>query len=248
MDDHGNLSAVVVVNDEVHDISLNFTHHPMRGGGDRLQILKNEAESMKCKLVDNLVKNINDQNQAGTLFEYASVFVLRRKIDLEERCALLVNLAEMYCKDYTHSVMAGEDDAFWVEYNISVKYPSKISGTVDEILSEFKNLHPMCNRKWGEYSKDLKEGNFRFRKHILSFYPISHRNLCKLVQIVFSVAGNTGPLERPYSRSAKLCYKDCNKLSTSHMSTQYILIVLKDFAFNYTSARELMESSLVINI
>ena len=46
MDEHGNLSAVVVVTDEVHDISLKFTHHPMRGGGDRLQILKNEAESM----------------------------------------------------------------------------------------------------------------------------------------------------------------------------------------------------------
>ena len=35
MDKHGNLSAVVVVNDEVHSISLNFSHHPMHGGGDR---------------------------------------------------------------------------------------------------------------------------------------------------------------------------------------------------------------------
>ena len=148
MDEHGNLSAVVVFNDEVHDMSLNFTHHPMRGGGDRLQILKNEAESIKCKLVDNLVKNINDQNRAVTLFEYASAFNLHCKIDLEERCALLVNLAEVYCKDYTHSVVAGEDDdAFWVEYNIYVKYPAKISGSVDEILSEFKNLYLICNRK-----------------------------------------------------------------------------------------------------
>ena len=249
MAEHGNLSAVVVVNSEVHDISLSFTHHPMRGGGDRLQILKNEAEYIKRKLVDNLVKNINDQNQAGTLFEYASAFDLHGKIDLEERCALLVNLAEMYCKDYTHSVVAGEDDdAFWVEYNISVKYPAKISGSVDEILSQFKNLYPICNRKWGEYSKDLKEGNFRFWKHILSFYSISHPDLCKLVQIVFSVSGNAGPLERSYSRLAKLCYKDRNKLSTSHMSTQYIHSVLKDFAFNYSSAKELMESSLVIII
>ena len=47
MDEHGNLSDIVVFSDEVHDISLNFTHHPMRGGGDRLQILKNEAESIK---------------------------------------------------------------------------------------------------------------------------------------------------------------------------------------------------------
>ena len=107
----------------------------MRGGGERLQILKNEAESTKHNLVDNFVKNINNQNQAGTLFEYASAFDLHRNIDLEERCAVLVNLAEIYCKDYTHSVVAGEDDdAFWVEYNISVKYPAKISGSVDEIF------------------------------------------------------------------------------------------------------------------
>ena len=144
---------------------------------------------------------------------------------------------------------AGEDDdVFWVEYNISVKYPTKISRSVDEILSELKNLYPICNRKWGEYSKDLKERNFCFCKHILSFYSISYPNHCKLVQIVFSVIGNMGPLERSYSRLAKFCYKDCNKLSTSRMSTQYIIILLKDFAFNYTSVRELMESSLVINI
>ena len=93
---------------------------------------------------------------------------------------------------YDISVVAGEDDdAFWVEYNISVKYLAKISGSFDEILSEFKNLYPTCNRKWGKFSKDLKEGNFCFWKHILSFYSISDLNLFKLVQIVFSVAGNT---------------------------------------------------------
>ena len=200
MDHHGNLSAVVAVNDEVHDLSLNFTHHPMRGDGDRLQILKNEAESLKRKLVDNLVKNINDQNQAGTIFEYESAFNLHHKTDLDERCALLVNLAEMYCKDYTHSVVAGEDDdAFWVEYNISVKYPAKISGSVDEILSEFKNLYPICNRKWDEYSKDLKEGNFHFWEHILLFYSISHSTFanwskfCSVLQVTQGLSKDHTP-------------------------------------------------------
>ena len=123
MDEHGSLSAVVVVNDEVHDISM--IYHDI-------------------------------------------------------------------------SIVAGEgDDAFWVEYNISVKYLAKISGSFDEILYEFKNLYPICNRKWGKYSKDLKEGNFCFWKHILSFYSISHPNLCKLVPIVFSVAGNTGKDHTP---------------------------------------------------
>ena len=141
----------------------------------------------------------------------------------------------MYSKDYTHSVAGEDDDAFWVEYNVSVEYTAKISESVDEILSEFKNLYLICNRKWGKYSKD--EGNFHFWKHMLLFYSISHPNLYKVVQIVFSVAGNTGPLERSYSRLAKLCYKDRNKLSTSHMSIQYIPSVLKDFAFNYTTAK-----------
>ena len=54
MDDHGNLSAVVV-NDEVH-ISSNFTHHPMRGSGDRLQILKNEAESKNVNWLTTSLK------------------------------------------------------------------------------------------------------------------------------------------------------------------------------------------------
>ena len=142
----------------------------------------------------------------------------------------------MYCKDYTRSAV----DAFYVEYNISVKYAAKISGSVDERLSEFKNLYLICNRKWGEYSKDLKEWNFCLWKHTLLFYSISHPNLCKVVQIVFIVAGNTRRLERLYSRLAKLCYKDHNNLSTSHMSNQNILCVLKNFAFNYTSVRELM--------
>ena len=69
MDEHGNLSAVVVANVDVHDMSLNFTYHPMRGVGDRLPIFNNKVESIKQKLVENLINDINDQSQAGTLFE-----------------------------------------------------------------------------------------------------------------------------------------------------------------------------------
>jgi len=66
-----------------YDIHLNFTHRPIRY---RLQILKNEAESIKLNLVDNLVKNIKDHN----IFEYPSAFDFHHKINLEERCTLLV--------------------------------------------------------------------------------------------------------------------------------------------------------------
>ena len=102
----------------------------------------------------------------------------------------------MHCKDYAHSVVAGEEDAFWVEHNISVNYPAKISGSVDEILSAFKNLYPICNRKWDEYSKNLKEGNFHFWEHILLFYSISHSNwskLCSVLQVTQGLSKDHTP-------------------------------------------------------
>lgn len=243
-DDNGNLSAVVVVNGEVHEISLNFTHRPIRGGRDRMTMLKEEAKSIKQKIVENLIQNVNDQNQSGTIFEYASSLDFHRKLDLEERCQLLAKLADVYCNDYTHNVVHdNNDDDFWKAFCISIKHPAKIQESVEEVLKEFKNLYPICNRKWDTFSEDKKEGNYAFWSHMLSYYSISHPSLCKLVRIIFSIASNTGPLERSYSRLAKLCYKDRNKLTTEHMETQYILSSLKEYDFDYKSARELMEAS-----
>ena len=60
MDEHDNLSAVVVVNGDVHDISLSFTYHPMPCVGDRLSIVNSKVESIKQKLGENLVNDINE--------------------------------------------------------------------------------------------------------------------------------------------------------------------------------------------
>ena len=118
--------------------------------------------------------------------------------------------------------------------------------SAEVVITEFKNLYPIGNQKQvaGEYGKDLKDGNISFWKHMLSLYAISHPNICKLVEIIFSIAGNTGPLERSYSRLAKLSPKDRNKLSTPPMETQYIIGILKDWDFDYDSPRKIMESSV----
>ena len=50
-----------------------------------MDVLKEEAKSLKNKLTANLVKNIHDQNQEGTLLGYASAVDLHRKIDLDQR-------------------------------------------------------------------------------------------------------------------------------------------------------------------
>ena len=102
----------------------------------------------------------------------------------------------------------------------------------------------VIKNRWQKYGKDLKDGNISFWKHMLSLYAISHQNICKLVEIIFSIADNTGPLERSYSRLAKLWPKDRNKLSTPHMETQYIIGILKDWDFDYETPRKIMESSV----
>ena len=118
--------------------------------------------------------------------------------------------------------------------------------SAEEVITGFNNLYPICNQKWvaGEYGKDLKDGNISFWKHMLSLYAISHPQICKLVEIIFSFAGNTSLLEKSYSRLAKMCPKDGNKLSTSPMETRYIIEIAKDWDFDYESARKILESSM----
>ena len=72
--------------------------------------------------------------------------------------------------------------------------------SAEVVITEFKNFYPICNQKWmaGEYGKDLKDGDISSCKHLLSAYAISHPNICKLVEIIFSITGNTGTLERSY--------------------------------------------------
>ena len=124
----------------------------------------------------------------------------QHKIYWEERCALLVSQAEIYCKDYPHPVVAGEhDDAFWVECNISVKYPAKIGGSVNEILSEFQNLYLICNRKWGKYSKDLKKGIFTSGSTFYCFIQsltqtfANWSKLCSVLQVTQGLLKNHTP-------------------------------------------------------
>ena len=80
----------------------------------------------------------------------------------------------MYCKDYTHSLVAGEDDdAFWVQNNISMKYPAKISGSVDEILSEtVSNIQ----QKVGRVLQRLKGRGFSFLEaHFIILFNLSSK-------------------------------------------------------------------------
>ena len=133
------------------------------------------------------------------------------------------------------------DDDFWGGYQISIRYPQKVNCTIEEVVSEFRNIYPTCNRKWKDYVNDYEKGNFKFWQMVSSNYAISHPNLIRLVSIIFTVPGNTGPLERSYSKLAKICYKDRSHLLVKNIETQYLLSMLNKYEFDYGKARQFLE-------
>ena len=60
LDENGNLTVLVMIDENnVHDISLNYTHHPSTANVDRLEQIKEDARKLK----DNLVQKPDCQHQ-----------------------------------------------------------------------------------------------------------------------------------------------------------------------------------------
>ena len=62
-----------------------------------------------------------------------------------------------------------------------------------------------------------------------SQYTISPPYLCEMIKTLLSSASTTGPLELSYSKLAKICYKDRNKVLVKNLETLYLLSSLKSY-------------------
>ena len=71
---------------------------------------------------------------------------------------------------------------------------------------------------------------------MISLHTVTHPNIFELIKLIIAIAGTTGPLERSYSKLAKICYKDRNQLTSPHFETLYLLSLLKDYQFDYNDA------------
>ena len=128
-----------------------------------------------------------------------------------------------------------------MQFEISIRYPAKIDATVEKVEKEFRDIWPICNRLWPKFCKDKANGNRKFWQTIISNYTITYPNLTTLVRILFAIAPSTGPLERSYSKLAKLCYKDRNRLTNEHLEILYLLSLLKDEPVDYDEAIKILE-------
>ena len=93
--------------------------------------------------------------------------------------------------------------------------------------------------------KDKQSGNEKLWKEIRENYTVTHPNLCELVKISFSISLSTGPLERSYSKLAKICFKDRNRLTPEHLEILYLLSLLSDEDVDYDATIEIMEAKTI---
>ena len=112
-------------------------------------------------------------------------------------------------------------------------------------MSRSLNLFGLSSTAFGqslEMIKRMDVGIFHF--HILSNYEIQYPNLCELIVILLAISPSTGPLERSYSKLAKICYKDRNRISDVNLETLYLLAVLQiDKEDFFPQVRKLLEKN-----
>ena len=108
----------------------------------------NTANTLKSSLIENLVSNVKEQNKSDMLVEYASLFHIERMISLDERILLLKKLQGT---NYVHRIPKERDG--WDKFEITLCHLRKISCKEKEIIKDFKNLWPIINRVWSQYTE-----------------------------------------------------------------------------------------------
>jgi len=231
-DQNGN---VCINNMNGDDILLNYTHRPSPVNVSKLDKIKENASDLKQKVLENIKSNIESQSQDSTIVEYTSCFDLSRQdIGLEERIELLKKLYSIYGEDYWHSVT--DENALGLlaadKWCVQIKYPAKLDCTSEQIVKQFQNLWHVLNKEWIKKKKGTSTR--KFWSDIIKQHGYMCTDLLKLVQILCSISPGTGPLERSYSRLARICRKDRNWLKTTSMEVLWLLSIfrLKDDLFD----------------
>ena len=221
-DEYGN----IVYDSGDNSIVLNCSHHPTRRSMDRLGEIRKEGESLKNQVVDNLIANAVDMNQSSTVVEFASLFDLNRKLDKETQIEHLKKLHLIYGKEYVHTIP--DDDGVkgdLYEFTLKIRYSPKLTCSESDLVAEMNSLWPTITKSWLKY-KDSKPESSRIRRFwtdIISEHAIDYPNLCDMVMLLLAISPGTGPVERSFSKLAKICYKDRGNMNPSTMEILYLL-------------------------
>ena len=150
------------------------------------------------------------------IVEFVSTFDLSRMCDKATRISYIKELHLIYSNEYLHELK--ED---FTDIHVSIKHPSKIKCSEPELISVFNSIWPVIGKTWLKF-KDTKPSSSvskHFWTHILEEHSISYPNLADLILIILAISPGTGPLERSFSKPAKICYKDRGCISSTVLET-----------------------------
>ena len=158
-----------------------------------------------------------------------SAFDLESTEDLEGRLAKLETLHRMYGIEREHPV-AKE----WYGYKVILIFRKRLSCTLKQLQDEFSKAYPSLNvlsrqirlAKSNPSSSPDSRSQVHTWRTFHSTNMISLPNLCQILEIMFSVAPNTGWVERAYSTLEQICPKRRNKMAVSTIRACFLLSVL----------------------
>ena len=133
----------------------------------------------------------------------------------------------VYGKEFLHTVEDDRAKGELADYNIKIRYPPKLNCSEEELVSEFNSIWPIVNKAWLQVktsSSSKKDETIKdFWIQILNNHAIEYPNLCNLILLLLSISPGTGPLERSFSKLAKICYKDRNSIKADTLEALYLL-------------------------
>ena len=210
MNNHGN---VKYEKGNKNTITLNHRHQPR--SMIKIERINEKSKELKGRIIANFIENVEDQGQKGTIVEFASAFDLSRQCDKATRISYIKELHLIYGNEYLHELK--ED---FKDFHVSIKYPSKIKCSESELISEFNSIWPVIGKTWLKF-KDTKPSSSVSKgfSTILEEHSISYPNLAALILIILAISPGSGPLERSFSKPAKICYKDRGCISSTVLET-----------------------------
>ena len=241
-DVNGNLQASISVkgSSNKHTITLNYPHKTVRNQtqADRVNVLKEELEELKEKIVSNIVENVRDQCDESTYYYSWSGLDLELSLSMTERVKRLKDVVAIYCCDRFQTVSEYTDGKekqtrpkLWEGFEVRLHFNKKIDATEEEFYEELNKSWETINGLFMRESnsakhekRSLDQGKV-WRKFINCHY-IEFPHVSQLIQILLASSGNTSPLERGYTHLQMIASKRRNKIDPQNLETLFLLATL----------------------
>ena len=135
-DQYQNITVKLTTNKQQYDVTLNTKVTRQK----TLESHKIDLLSIKDDTIDCLVNNIKDQVNEANLMTALSCLDLESSESFQARKSNMKKLYDLYGVDVEHEM--GEE---WNGYKINITYKRRLSGTYEELSSQFDSATSLIN-------------------------------------------------------------------------------------------------------